>query len=196
MLSLTKNPEQIIEKVTEEPLMDANGQLPVKKAPSIKLPKAVKSSYADLKKLRARHYTIIAMHIAGRTNTDIATEVGVNIVTVGKTLNSPIAQDLISQAMGTQLEEAIDLKGKLEEIAGIGVSRLEDIIVNDPDNKTALSAVKTVLEYVQSKAATRTENVDLTVTAADIVAMRKRAAEIKPANLIIEAEYEEVPRDS
>ena len=177
--------------------MDADGQLPVKKAPSIALPKAQTSSYATLKTLRARHYKIIALHIAGQTNTQIATEIGVSIQTVGKTLNSPLAQDLINRALGQELEEAIDLKGRLEELAGIGVSRLEDIIVNDADNKTALGAIKTVLEYVQSKAVQKTENVNMTVTAADIVAMRRRAAEIQPANMIIEeADHEVLPNDT
>lgn len=187
MLALTENPQAIIEEATKEPLMDANGQLPAARKPSIPLKTAEKSSYATLKTLRARHYRIIALHIAGATNTAIAEEVNVTIHTVGKTLNSPLAQDLIAKAVGIQLDEAIGLKERLEEIADIGVARLEDIIVSDPDNKTALSAIKTVLEYVQSKAVVKTENTNLTVTAADIVAMRKRAAEIQPENLILEA---------
>lgn len=189
MLKLLEDPAPVLEKVTEEPLMDANGQLPVKKKTAVPLPKADKSSYATLKNLRARHYKIIALHIAGMNNTTIAEEVGVTIQTVGKTLNNAIAKDLIANAMGVELSEAVGIKDRLEEIADLGVARLEDIIVNDVDNKTALSAIKTVLEYVQSKAITRTENTSLTVTAQDIVAMRQRAAEIQPDNLIIEADY-------
>jgi len=192
MLAMLDNPGEVVEKATSTSLMDANGELPVKSVPSVQLPKAQKSTYATLKTLRARHYKMIAMHIAGSSNNEIAAAVQVSTVTVTKTLKSPMAQDLIAQAMGVQLEEAIDLKDKLDEIAGIGVSRLEDIIINDPDNKTALSAIKTVLEYVQSKAVTKTENVSMTVTPADIVAMRKRAAEIQPAHMIPETPYEDI----
>ena len=196
MLALVEDPEGIIEAVTEEPLMNAGGELPVKRTPSVSLPKAEKSSYATLKSLRARHYTIIAMHISGSTNNEIAKEVGVTPSTVTKTLKSPLAADLIQKAMGQHIDEAIGIKDKLEELAGIGVSRLEDILVNDPDNKTALGAIKTVLEYVQSKAVQKTENLSMTVTPADIVEMRRRAAEIKPPNLIQDADFEEVPSSS
>jgi hypothetical protein len=176
---------------TAQKLPTANGELEPLEYKPMKLP-TYKSSYQALKKLKAIHYKIISLHIAGHKNIKIAEMLSVTNHTVGKCLNSPLAQGIIAGHGMDMVGQAATIKEQLEELGGLAVANLEDILLNDPDSGKRMTASKTVLEYIQSKAIQRVEETRVIVTADLVKEMRDRVAATKPTNMVEETTFVEV----
>jgi hypothetical protein len=172
-------------------LPTAKGQIPSVERRPLEMP-VYRSGYAALQNLRAVHYKIISLHIGGMSNTDIARKLNLTNQTVGKCLASDLAQGIIQQWAEDSIETATTLKEQLVELGTLAVYTLEDILLHNPDDRARLAASRTVLEYAESKAAQRTEHVGVTVTADMVQEMRARSEEVKPPNMISDADYEEV----
>ncbi len=55
------------------------------------------SAQKSLKKLTPKHYKMIAMHLRGKSNTEIAQEIGCTQTTTWKVLNSPLSRQIIEE---------------------------------------------------------------------------------------------------
>lgn len=178
--------KQIAQKGEPRPETEPDpNQVPPTSGPKLNLP-TQKSGFHQLKALRANHYKIISLHVAGLKNKDIATHLGVTQQMVTYTLNSDISQAHISKLLGEYHEMQMgSIKEKLEMLGDLSVLTLEDVLLTAQKDSDRISAARSVLEYIQEKAATTTKHEHShTITQAEIASMRARMQEAPPPNMI------------
>ena len=94
--------------------------------------KRTKTGALKLKKLKPRHRHIIAMHLMGSPNRDIAFILNIDEITVSRVLHDPLAEEFI--ALHTR-----GIEKELEALAGLGVDALRTGL-QDNDIKIRLRA--------------------------------------------------------
>lgn len=107
----------------------------------------------ELSAIKARHKTMIDLHIAGLKNVDIAEEMDCTAESVGMILRSPIVQSEISRRRSTvdrRVDEAtanvvVRAKEILEKASTKAAEKLVEQI-DHKDPRVAQSASKTILE--------------------------------------------------
>lgn len=156
-------------------------------------PRETSSTFGSLKKLRLRHHKIISMAAAGMKQVDIAKALGVTPQTVCSTLASPVAQDTMRTYEEGMLTEAVDLKKHMEELGPLAISVFEENMLHG-DGKLKHQAAKEVMKYLLEQAGTKVKHEhEHTITPQEIDLMLARAKELKPDNLIEDADYEMLP---
>lgn len=126
----------------------------------------------DLKRLLPRHYRIIDLSLAGMTNVDIATSVGMTPMAIGMVLNSPVGQaELTRRRAGitVQVDEGLsstvtEAKAKLENAAASAADRLIGLL-DAQDEAIQRQSAKDILDRTFGREGST--NVSVTVLSAE-----------------------------
>lgn len=106
------------------------------------LGKAKSGGDTSLKKLSTRHYQMIALHLKGIKQKDIATEIGVTLTTVWKTLNDPLSRQIIETFYEAHKVDLMGLFPVAVDVIRTGL--------NSADVKTGLLAVDRFVKLTDS----------------------------------------------
>jgi len=88
------------------------------------------SSYYNIKKLRARHHSMIRMHVQGKKGSEIAEALGVTRQNVYQVLNSDLAKQQIAYLEGELQAQMLDFQKEVEDLLPLALATHEDIMLN------------------------------------------------------------------
>ena len=139
-----------------------------------------------------RHHEIVRLALLGRDHQSIAEELGITAVCVSYTLNSRIVQDKLALLRAQKDAVSVDVAAAIRDLAPRCVDVLNDIMQDRGVNPgVRVSAAKDLLDragYAAPKVV-KTENLNATLTYADIEAIKQRAiAHGIQSGVVIDAE--------
>ena len=95
----------------------------------------------NVQALWEKHHEILRQVVLGRTNVDIADEIGCTPQTVSNLRNSPLAKQEIDRLSNGRDEAAMSIARRIEEFAPIALDLIENIVRGrDPTASIALRA--------------------------------------------------------
>lgn len=87
----------------------------------------------DVKQLWERHHAMLREVVIGKTNVQIAEEMGCTPQTVSNVRNSPLAREVIEARRKELDAQTVDMSKQIEEFAPKALRLLEDIITGEID---------------------------------------------------------------
>ena len=82
----------------------------------------------DVKALWEKHHEIVRQVVLGRTNGDIAMDIGCTPQTVSNVRNSPLAKEAIDRLSAGRDETVMNIAKRIEEFAPIALGLIENIV--------------------------------------------------------------------
>lgn len=146
----------------------------------------------QIQQMSQRHHEIVRLALLGRDNLSIAAELDITPVCVSYTLNSRIVQDKLALLRAQKDAVSVDVASAIRDLAPRCVQILDDIMQDEKVNPgVRVGAAKDLLDragYAAPKVI-KTENLNATLTSADIEAIKQRAiANGMQSGVIIDAE--------
>jgi len=157
------------------------------------------SSYYNIKKLRARHHSMIRMHVQGKKGTEIAEALGVTRQNVYQVLNSDLAQQQIAYLEGELEAEMLDFQKEVEDLLPLALATHEDIMMNGEKDSDRRQSADSLIDT--SRRISKNRNVEHEhhkVDEQDLSEIKKRAAQAQDGQVEdavfedVEAEVEDV----
>lgn len=119
-----------------------------------------KGQYYELKRLQERHKELLRLLATGMAKKDIASTLGITYAMIQYVENSVLGQDYLEYIRGEREEVAIDIQGRIDELAGPAVNVIRQAIagkmeieVEDPETGKPKSIQIPVKPTEQIKAA-------------------------------------------
>ena len=104
--------------------------------------------FSRLAKLNDRHHEICRLIVLGKSNEEIAKEVGLQKSTIAAIRGNPLVRDKVSKLSNDRDETVKDLKTRFSEMSDDALEALHSVIKNDDGSvlpNTQLVAIKYVL---------------------------------------------------
>lgn len=158
-----------------------------------------KPDYHELKKMKQIHHEIALLAITGKKRKDIANTLGVTPQMVTYTLQSELVQRKLRLLRGARDAEALDVQGRVRELAPLALDELEQILINpNTENREKRMIAQDILDRAGHGAIQKHADVSDKLTTEDLDDIKKLAREngMVVSNADIEdAEYTDVTVD-